>query len=104
MMILGANIRALGSHLAGWRHPTSWPKSVMQLQNSIQMAQMVEAAKLHFVFLADGNGVRQMKSKSLFAASAPSDRPAVFVQTHVERFYFFWVVGYYHRLFEDFFR
>lgn len=78
MMILGANIRALGSHLAGWRHPTSWPKSVMQLQNSIQMAQMVEAAKLHFVFLADGNGVRQMRSKSLFAASAPSDRPAVF--------------------------
>jgi N-acetyl-S-(2-succino)cysteine monooxygenase len=78
MMILGANIRALGSHLAGWRHPEAWPNAVMQLQNSIEMSQMVEAAKLHFVFLADGNGVRQMSAKHLFAATAPSDRPAVF--------------------------
>ena len=78
MMILGANIRALGSHLAGWRHKDAWPNVVMQLQNSIEMAQMVEAAKLHFVFLADGNGVRQMKAEHLFAATSPSDRPAVF--------------------------
>ena len=77
-MILGANIRALGSHLAGWRHPKAWPKTVMNLQNSIEMAKMVEAAKLHFIFLADGNGVRGMDQPKLFAATAPSDRPAVF--------------------------
>ena len=68
-MILGANIRTMGSHLAGWRHPDSWRSTVMQLQNNIQMAQMVEAAKLHFVFLADGNGVRQMDKPKLFAAT-----------------------------------
>ena len=77
-MILGANIRALGSHLAGWRHPKAWPKTVMNLQNSIEMAKMVEAAKLHFIFLADGNGIRGMDQPKLFAATAPSDRPAVF--------------------------
>jgi N-acetyl-S-(2-succino)cysteine monooxygenase len=77
-MILGANIRALGSHLAGWKHPKAWPKTVMNIQNSIEMAKMVEAAKLHFVFLADGNGIRGMDQPKLFAATAPSDRPAVF--------------------------
>ena len=77
-MILGANIRALGSHLAGWRHPKAWPRTVMNLQNYIEMAKMVEAAKLHFVFLADGNGIRGMDQPKLFAATAPSDRPAVF--------------------------
>ena len=50
----------------------------MSLQNAIEMAGMVEAAKLHFVFLADGNGIRGMDQPRLFAATAPSDRPAVF--------------------------
>jgi alkanesulfonate monooxygenase len=77
-MILGANIRALGSHLAGWKHPKAWPSTVMKLENNIAMAKMVEAAKLHFVFLADGNGIRGMDQPKMFAATGPSDRPAVF--------------------------
>jgi len=50
----------------------------MSLQNNIEMAKTVEAAKLHFVFLADGNGIRGMDQPKMFEATGPSDRPAVF--------------------------
>ena len=40
-------------------------------------ASWVEAGR-DMMFLADGNGVRQMDKPALFAANSPSDRPAVF--------------------------
>jgi alkanesulfonate monooxygenase len=50
----------------------------MNLQNSILCAQIAERGKFDLIFLADGNGVREMDRPSLFAACSPSDRPAVF--------------------------
>ncbi|GGJ17124.1 LLM class flavin-dependent oxidoreductase [Neoroseomonas lacus] len=78
MMILGAIGGALGGHLGGWRHPDAWPLSMMQLSNSIEFAKTAERGKLHMMFMADGNGVRQMDKPELFAANSPSDRPSVF--------------------------
>jgi alkanesulfonate monooxygenase len=78
MIILGVNGGALGGHLGGWRHRDAFPKSAMELKNAIAIAQIAERGKLDFIFLADGNGVRQMDKPDLFAANSPSDRPAVF--------------------------
>jgi FMN-dependent oxidoreductase (nitrilotriacetate monooxygenase family) len=78
MMILGAIAGALGGHLGGWRHRDAWPLSMMQLPNSIEFAKTAERGKLHMMFMADGNGVRQMDKPELFAANSPSDRPSVF--------------------------
>jgi alkanesulfonate monooxygenase len=78
MMILGLNAGALGGHLGGWRHPDAWPTSAMQLGNAIETAKLAERGKLDLIFLADGNGVRQMDKPALFAANSPSDRPVVF--------------------------
>ena len=44
----------------------------------VEMAKIAERGKLDMMFLADGNGVRQMDKPVLFAANSPSDRPAVF--------------------------
>jgi len=78
MMILGFTGGALGGHLAGWRHPDSFPTTSMQLQCMIEMAQIAERGGIDMMFLADGNGVRQMDKPALFSANSPSDRPAVF--------------------------
>jgi FMN-dependent oxidoreductase (nitrilotriacetate monooxygenase family) len=78
MMVLGFTGGALGGHLGGWRHPDSFPATSMQLQCMVEMAQIAERGGLDMMFLADGNGVRQMDKPALFAANSPSDRPAVF--------------------------
>jgi FMN-dependent oxidoreductase (nitrilotriacetate monooxygenase family) len=78
MMILAANGGALGGHLGGWRHPDSHPSVTMQLETMIATAKLAEEGGLDMMFLADGNGVRQMDKPALFAATSPSDRPAVF--------------------------
>jgi N-acetyl-S-(2-succino)cysteine monooxygenase len=78
MMILGLNAVALGSHLGGWRHPEAWPETAMNLRVMIETAKLAERGKLDLIFLADGNGVRQMDKPALFAANSPSDRPVVF--------------------------
>ena len=78
MMVLGFTGGALGGHLGGWRHRDSFPTTSMQLQCMIEMAQIAERGGLDMMFLADGNGVRQMDKPTLFAANSPSDRPAVF--------------------------
>jgi len=41
----------------------------------VEMAQIAERGGLDMMFLADGNGVRQMDKPTLFAANSPSDRP-----------------------------
>jgi alkanesulfonate monooxygenase len=78
MVIIGVNARTLGAHLGGWRHPDSWHPTMMNLKNTILCAQIAERGKLDLIFLADGNGVRQMDKPALFTACSPSDRPAVF--------------------------
>jgi alkanesulfonate monooxygenase len=78
MIILGVNAGALGGHLGGWRHRDAFATSAMQLKNAIEIARIAERGKMDFMFLADGNGVRQMDKPELFAANSPSDRPAVF--------------------------
>ncbi|HEY2610732.1 MAG TPA: LLM class flavin-dependent oxidoreductase [Reyranella sp.] len=78
MMVLAFTGGALGGHLGGWRHRDSFPTTSMQLQCMIEIAQIAERGKLDAMFLADGNGVRQMDKPALFAANSPSDRPAVF--------------------------
>ena len=78
MMILGANARAVSAHLGGWRHPKSWKPVAMNLQNQVNCAQIAERGKFDMIFLADGNGVRQMSRPALFEAVSPSDRPVVY--------------------------
>ena len=78
MMVLAFTGGALGGHLGGWRHRDSFPTTAMQLQCMVEIAQIAERGKLDAMFLADGNGVRQMDKPALFAANSPSDRPAVF--------------------------
>src|ERR1700722_11387816 len=78
MMVLGFTGGALGGHLAGWRHPDSFPTTSMQLHCMVERAQIAERGGLDMMFLADGNAVRQMDKPALFAANSPSDRPAVF--------------------------
>ena len=78
MMVLGVNGGALGGHLGGWRHRDSFPNTAMQLERMVEIAKIAESGLIDLMFLADGNGVRQMDKPTLFAANSPSDRPTVF--------------------------
>ena len=77
-MILGMHALPLGGHLAGWRHAEAFDRSCMSLPNTIEVAKLAEQGLFDMLFLADGNGVRQMDKPKLFQANSPSDRPAVF--------------------------
>ncbi len=78
MMNLMTGILGLGHHLGGWRHPDSWPDTVMNIDHAVWIAREAERGKLDLLFIADGNAVRQMDKPALLAANSPSDRPAVF--------------------------
>src|SRR3546814_3880324 len=54
MMNLFAVLTNTGFHLAGWRHPSAWTDTMMNLEQYIEFAQKAEAATLDAVFLADG--------------------------------------------------
>jgi FMN-dependent oxidoreductase (nitrilotriacetate monooxygenase family) len=82
-MILVTGVYPVGSHLAGWRHPSAYPEIVMNLDAMIDLAQLAENGKFHALFLADGNAVRQMETPELFESPGPSDRPASFEPTTV---------------------
>ncbi len=77
-MILAANANAQGSHVGEWRHPDAWDRPASNLANAMRLARIAEAAKMDLLFLADGNGVRNLDKPDLFAATSPSDRPGVF--------------------------
>ena len=78
-MILGANANALGAHVGEWRHPDAWDRPVMNRANAVRYAQAAERGRFDLLFLADGNGVRFHPERTeVFAATVPSDRPAVF--------------------------
>lgn len=77
-MILAANANAQGSHVGEWRHPDAWDRPASNIQNAARLARLAEEGKFDLLFLADGNGVRNMDKPDLFAATSPSDRPGVF--------------------------
>lgn len=78
MMHLLAIPNMIGAHLGGWRHPTAYDAPVMNLARMIEYAQLAERGLLDGLFLADGNGIRDMDKPALFAANFPSARPGVF--------------------------
>lgn len=57
-MRLGFSLAANGTHKAGWRHPTAVPGAAVNPTLWKDIARRSEAAKLHFIFLADGAAVR----------------------------------------------
>jgi alkanesulfonate monooxygenase len=81
MMNLACIPNMVGAHLGGWRHPSAFENSVMNLEAFIEMVQIAERGAFDCVFLADGNGVRDMNRPALFAANHPSARPAMFEPT-----------------------
>ena len=78
MMHLLAIPNMIGAHLGGWRHSTAYDDPVMNLPRMIEYARLAERGKLDALFLADGNGIRDMDKPALFAANFPSARPGVF--------------------------
>jgi FMN-dependent oxidoreductase (nitrilotriacetate monooxygenase family) len=78
MMNLMTGLGSIGGHLGGWRHPSAWPDTSMNLAHQIETAKLAEKGKFDMLFLADGNAVRQMDKPALFEANSPSDRPANF--------------------------
>ncbi len=57
-MKLGLNIVANGAHAAGWRMPGAQVDAAMDIRLWKHMAQAAEAARIHFMFWADGIAVR----------------------------------------------
>lgn len=78
MMHLLAIPNMIGAHLGGWRHATAYDNPVMNLSQMVEYAQLAERGKLDGLFLADGNGIRDMDKPALFEANFPSARPGVF--------------------------
>jgi len=57
-LVLGLSMVQNGTHLGGWRHPQSPRGGSLDFRLWKQMAQTAEAAKIHFMFWADGVAVR----------------------------------------------
>ncbi|WP_431284338.1 LLM class flavin-dependent oxidoreductase [Humitalea sp. 24SJ18S-53] len=57
-MKLGLSMVQNGTHLAAWRHPGSPLGGALDFKLWKRMAQAAEAAKIHFMFWADGAAVR----------------------------------------------
>ncbi|CAN5912678.1 LLM class flavin-dependent oxidoreductase [soil metagenome] len=81
MMKLACIPNLVGGHLGGWRHRDAFEKPVMNLEAFMEMTKIAERGKFDCVFLADGNGVRDMDRPALFAANHPSARPSFFEPT-----------------------
>ncbi len=81
MMKIACIPNLVGGHLGGWRHKDAFDQPVMNLEAFIEMSQIAERGKFDCVFLADGNGVRDMHMPALFAANHPSARPSFFEPT-----------------------
>lgn len=57
-MKIGLNLVQNGTHNAGWRHPSAQADAAMDFKLYCEMVQAAERQKMHFLFLADGAGVR----------------------------------------------
>ena len=58
MMRLGLSLGSVGYHYAAWRHPDVPADGDMDFNHAFRCAQIAEASKLDFVFLADVAAVR----------------------------------------------
>jgi FMN-dependent oxidoreductase (nitrilotriacetate monooxygenase family) len=58
MMRIGLNLVHNGTHMAGWRHPDARANASMDFELYAEMVKAAERQKVHFLFLADGAGVR----------------------------------------------
>lgn len=77
-MILITWLTGTSYHVAGWRHDLAWERTAMNLDVLIEVAKTAEEAKFDALFIADGNGVRNMDKVGLFEANTPSARPTVY--------------------------
>src|SRR5690606_19421156 len=59
---LGLSLVSNGTHPAGWRLPEARADAALDFALWKGMAQAAEAAKIHFIFLADGIAVRTAAS------------------------------------------
>jgi alkanesulfonate monooxygenase len=57
-MALGFSMAGNGAHKAGWRHPDARNESVVKFPVWKEMTRALEAAKIQFMFFADGAAVR----------------------------------------------
>src|SRR3954468_11469171 len=57
-MKLGLNIVANGAHAAGWRMPDAQADAALDIKLWKRIAGAAEAARIHFMFWADGIAVR----------------------------------------------
>lgn len=72
-MILGAVTRGTGSHVAGWRHPQvsrERLQAAAKLSHYAEIARTAEAAKMHFIFLADSPTATYQNYPRLMARAA----------------------------------
>ena len=58
MMKLGLNLVQNGTHHSAWRHPDAQPGAALDFDTYAEMVKAAERQKMHFLFLADGAGVR----------------------------------------------
>jgi FMN-dependent oxidoreductase (nitrilotriacetate monooxygenase family) len=58
-LTLGLSVTSNGSHSAGWRYPGAPADTSLDFDFWRGLAQRAEAAKIHFIFFADGAAVRQ---------------------------------------------
>ncbi|MDH7785380.1 FMN-dependent oxidoreductase (nitrilotriacetate monooxygenase family) [Ochrobactrum sp. 19YEA23] len=58
-LILGLSVTSNGSHTSGWRYPGAPADSSLDIDFWQDLARRAEAAKIHFIFFADGAAVRQ---------------------------------------------
>jgi FMN-dependent oxidoreductase (nitrilotriacetate monooxygenase family) len=68
----------IGLHMGGWRHRDAYDQTAMNFRHILELTQIAERGKLDAVFLADGNGVRDMDKPDLFAANSLTARPVGF--------------------------
>ena len=54
---LGLSFYPAGYHVAGWRFPGAQPDGGINLRHHVEMAQLAEAARFDFFFLADTNAI-----------------------------------------------
>ncbi len=72
-MVLGAVTRGTGSHVAGWRHPSISQQNLAnasKLSHYAEIAHLAEAAKFHFMFLADSPVATYQSNPRLMARGA----------------------------------
>jgi alkanesulfonate monooxygenase SsuD/methylene tetrahydromethanopterin reductase-like flavin-dependent oxidoreductase (luciferase family) len=78
MMNLVAQISHTGNYLQSWRHPGSFPDTIMNYDQMLECAKIAENAKFDAIFLTDTSSVTNMENQLVFEAATPWAKPANF--------------------------